>query len=71
MTLSLRKRVSRMSEKDIANNVLILFNKGYTHDYGDTDYFYGASEDDLDRAYEMLSELQSYGIIAFEKKYGV
>lgn len=60
-----------MSEKDIAWNVLTLFEKGYTHDYGDTDYFYNADEEDLDKAYDLLSELQSYGIIAFKEKYGV
>lgn len=60
-----------MSEKDIAWSVLTLFEKGYTHDYGDTDYFYGASEDDLDKAYKLLYELQDYGVIAFNEKYSL
>jgi len=58
-----------MSDKEIAQNVAILFSKGYTHDYGDTDYFYDADEETLERAYELLDELEAYGRVAFGKKY--
>lgn len=58
-----------MSEKEIANNVLILVNKGYLSDYGDTYYFYDAEDDTLDKAYELKDELQALGEIAFRKKY--
>jgi len=58
-----------MSEKQIATNVLILVNKGHLSDYGDTDYFYDASEEDIDKAYELKDELQAQGEVAFRKKY--
>ena len=57
------------SDKEIAQDVDTLFSKGYTSDYGDTDYFYNASEEEVYRAYELLDELQSYGSIAFHAKY--
>lgn len=60
-----------MSDKDIADAVDTLFSKGYVSDYGDTDYFYGASEEDIDKAYDMLDELKEYGVKAFKEKYGV
>ena len=58
-----------MTDREIAENVQVLFDKGYTHDYGDTDYFYDASEETLDRAYELLDELKANGSVAFAKKY--
>lgn len=58
-----------MDTKEIANYVLILRNKGYVSDYGDTDYFYGAEEADLNRAYELLDELQALGEVAYTAKY--
>lgn len=60
-----------MSEKEIAENVLILVSKGYVSDYGDTDYFCDESEEVLDRAYEMMDELQEGGSKAFKAKYGL
>jgi hypothetical protein len=59
----------KMSEKEIAQNVLILVSKGCVSDYGDTDYFYNASDDVLDRAYEMMDELQQDGAKAFKERY--
>lgn len=63
------EEMSRMEEKDIAKAVLTLVSKGYLSDYGDTDYFYDAEEDDIDRAYELKDELLAYGEIAFREKY--
>ena len=57
-----------MGIKEIANNVLILVDKGYLSDYGDTDYFYDAEEEDLDRAYELKDEFLAHGEIAFRKE---
>jgi hypothetical protein len=59
----------KMSDKEIAQNVLTLVNKGYMTDYGDTDYFYDADEEDIDKAYEFKDELLANGEIAFRKKY--
>lgn len=58
-----------MTDKEIAHNVQILFDKGYTSNYGDTDYFYDAPIETMDRAYELLDELKAQGSIAFSKKY--
>lgn len=60
-----------MDIKEIADNVLILAGKGYLSDYGDTDYFIDAEEEDVDKAYELLKELQLDGERAFKKKYGL
>lgn len=60
-----------MTEKEIADATLTLFEKGITHDFGDTDYFYDATEDEVDRGHEMLTELQDDGRKAFVQKYGL
>ncbi len=60
-----------MSDKEIAQNVLILRDKGYISDYGDTDYFCDEPEEIVDKAYEMLAELQADGTKAFIEKYGL
>ena len=46
-----------------------LFDKGYTSDYKDTDYFYGADDEEIDKAYELLDELRECGYKAFAEKY--
>lgn len=58
-----------MSEKEMAEAVLICFRKGYISDLGDNDYFCEESEETIDEAYVMLEELQEYGSKAFEQKY--
>lgn len=60
-----------MTTKEIAQSVLTLRNKGYVSDYGDTDYFCDATEDEVDTAYEMLSDLQANGEVAYREKYGL
>ena len=55
--------------KEIAKDVSTLYDKGYMSDYKDTDYFYEADDDEIDKAYELLDELREYGYKAFAEKY--
>lgn len=57
------------SIKEIAEDVDTLFDKGYTSDYGETDYFYEADDEEIDKAYELLHELKEIGYKAFAEKY--
>ena len=57
------------SIREIAKDVDTLFDKGYTSDYKDIDYFYGADDEEIDKAYELLDELRENGYKAFAEKY--
>ena len=56
-----------MTDNEIKQGVIILFNKGYTSDLQDTDTFYDAPEEILDKAYNYIDQIRSHGMVAFEK----
>lgn len=58
---------SDMSDNDIKKAVIILFDKGYTSDLQDTDSFYDAPQEILDKAYRYIDEIRAHGMTAFEK----
>lgn len=60
-----------MTEQEITEAVWVLYNKGYTTDYGDTDYFIDGTDEDIEKGYEFLEELENDGKKAFAKKYSL
>jgi len=56
-----------MTDNEIKQGVIILFDKGYTSDLHDTDTFYDAPLEILDKAYNYIEYIHNYGMIAFEK----
>lgn len=58
-----------MTDHELASVAESLVDKGVTSDIGDTDYLYDATEEDIDRCWELIHELKSDGSKAFRKKY--